>query len=587
MRLSLEPASGLKKTGPRLLRCWMILTCLVASWLCWWGVNKWLEPRPLWSKTLSEGRYYYPLNESKDGRRLIATEVRSTNGKGAFRSNGALVVLDAANGQELHRVQVKDAGWFFDGEAQHLPRFHDDIVWFLSRDNVASGAHRLCRWNLQTGKLEEDVKTWNFAPFQPMLFWPVGSNVLVVGSHLPSIVLSLYPWPDPLKALMVKVFTNNGLLQMPAWFESYQLPEQADQPLRLLARWTPPEGYWSTYPILSSDGKWAAFPEAWGDERLAYQRAIATGRTQFRGQELLDLFRPKEQGLRVYDTADGRLSHRLHDPSASFYSSNWSGKYLITDSIHAEERTQLSLTELKEGAKDRNRNLFSHTFKHSCELYRVDDNGFHPIRPCRHFEPGPTRLYYHGTTLNASLRLDQHDNYYELDVEKDELVIKRRLSLQRDEQSKSWYRWMPGTGQYISIKGSFYNRLNHQWDGKWTWLNRVIKWFDPYLSKEGQAVITEERGGQSRECSFQQSPFDDWNVRLTHLYLLQTDNMGDVSSARTLNAYQVPVAIPSPWWSRGAACLPMVLLLMYLQSRRRLIIQIPSLARRAGIPSGS
>ncbi len=559
--------ASMKQSRPRLPRWWMILTCVVASWLCWWGANKWLEPRALWSRTLPEGKYYYPLNESNDGRRLLAVEVRNTNTSGAFRTSGALVVIDTANGQELHRVQVKNADWFFDGEVQHLPRFHDDIVWFLCRDNIASGANHLCRWNLQTGKLEEDVKLWKFAPFQPMVSWPIGSKVLLVGYHLPPSLLSMFPYPDPFKALIVNGYYYSGLLHMPAWFESYQLPEQADQPLRLLARWIPPEGYWSTYPILSPDGKWAVFPEAWGDERLAYQRALATGRTQFRGQELFNFFRTKEQGLRAYDTADGRLSHRLHDPAASYYSSIWGGKYLITDSIHAEESTQLSLTELKEGAKDRNRNLFSRTFQHSCELYRVDDNGFHPIRLSWQFDPLPNNLYYHGASLNALQKLDQHDIYHELDVLNDELVIKRRLSHKRDEQTKSWYRWLPGTDQYISIKGSLYHRLHLQWDRKWDWLDRVIKWIDPYLSKEEQVVITEERGSQSRECSFQQTTFDDWTVQLTHLYLLQTDTIGDVSSTRTLNAYQVPLAIPSPWWCRGAACLPVALLLVMFAIR--------------------
>jgi len=563
-------AAKANKIGSRLPRWWMILACVVASWLCWWGVNKWLEPRPLWSRTLPEGKYYYPLNESKDGRRLLAVEVRNTNASGAFRTSGALVVIDSANGQELQRIQVKDAGWFFDGEAQHLPRFHDDIVWFLCRDNAASGANRLCRWNLQTRKLEEDVKLWNFAPFQPMVSWPIGSKVLVVGYHFPPSLLSMLPWPDPFKDLIVKGYYYRGLLHMPAWFESYQLPEQADQPLRLLARWTPPERYWSTYPILSPDGKWAVFSEAWGDERLAYQRALATGHTQFRGQELFDLFRPKEQGLRVYDMANGKPSHRLHDPAVIYSASSWGSKNLVTHSIHADESTQLSLTELKEGARDINNNLFSHTFRHSCELYRVDDNGFHTIRPYRNFDPEPTRLHYHGTSLYASLRLDQHDFYSELDVEKDDLVIKRSISLKRDEQTRSWYRWLPGTDQYLSIQGSFYHRLHLQWDGKWGWLDRVIKWVDPYLSKEGQAVITEERDGQSRECSFQQSPFDDWNVQLTHLYLLQTESMGDVSSTRTLNAYQVPLAISSPWWGRTAACLPVVLFLVYVMSIRRM-----------------
>ena len=267
--------------------------------------------------------------------------------------------------------------------------------------------------------------------------------------------------------------------------------------------------------------------------------------------------------------ANGKPSHRLHDPAVIYSASSWGSKNLVTHSIHADESTQLSLTELKEGARDINNNLFSHTFRHSCELYRVDDNGFHTIRPYRNFDPEPTRLHYHGTSLYASLRLDQHDIYSELDVEKDDLVIKRSISLKRDEQTRSWYRWLPGTDQYLSIQGSFYHRLHLQWDGKWGWLDRVIKWVDPYLSKEGQAVITEERDGQSRECSFQQSPFDDWNVQLTHLYLLQTESMGDVSSTRTLNAYQVPLAISSPWWGRTAACLPVVMLLTYALFRRK------------------
>ncbi|MFT3880502.1 MAG: hypothetical protein QM703_12670 [Gemmatales bacterium] len=572
----MQQEAGTKKTGSRLLRWWMIVLCLFASWLCWWCVNKLLEPKPLWSSELSDGRYYHPLNESIDGKRLIAAEMCRTNRRGTVRANGVLAVIDSSTGQETHRVQVKEAGWFFSGEVEYLPRFHGNVVCFLSRDND-TGLIRLCRWNLQTGKLDEEVKTWKHAPFSPQVFWPIKSKVLVVRYHIHPDFFSLASaWPDPFKASIVQILCNMGLLHMPCWFESYQLPEHAGEPLRFLARWVPPAGYWFNSPALSPDGQWAVFSDAGGDESLAYQRALATGHTEFRSLELFQLFRPEQQGLLAYSTATGCRSHRLHDPAIQYSHINWRGSALILHKIQADEKIHLSMAEIREGARDRNQNLFSRTFRGSPEVYQVDQNGFHSVRLPSQFEPFSVNLYYHGTMINALQKFEHQHVFHELNLDRGELAISRSFSIDPKERTERWLQWMPGTDQYLSLQGSLHHRIHLHLAGKWPWLDTVLNWIDPFLSKEGHLVVIEERDGWTRECSFQQVIFDDWNVQFSRLYLLESTSSGDAPTTKRLNAYQVPIKIPSAWWSRLAAFAPVVLLVIYWARRKFLPVAIQS-----------
>lgn len=589
----MEQATKGRKTGPRLLRWWMILVCLLASWLCWWSVNKWLEPRPLWSRTLPERRLYSPLCEDADGEKLLVAEMQYDQVR-KYRKTKALVILDKNNGKQLHRLEVKEPDLLSDGEMIHVPRILNNAVWRVStifKNNVT--IHRLHSWKFKEEQIEKIVHTWTgLLPSNYLrLYWPEKSRVIVLNYAWPLSHFYATPQTHLLVAVTVKLLHNQFLFPIPSWNESWQLPEEAGQSPQRLARWNTPSGYWQSSPNISDNGRWALFTEPWGDARLAAQRGRATGRSNFQGEELFNLFRSESKAILAYETATGKLRNRYQDEKAHQSIGGWQDNCFVTMSFQASPDKVLTLQEINTGAANTNLNLFSHSFIYGYHVFRIDADGPHELRWPTGFPPAgvPWSLSHQklltsypllrGYTLRDRL-------HYALKIEGDQITILRSAKVS-ENAINGWNSWLGKAAQYSLWRSSLWARIQLRWQNQWPWLDYLLNKVSPYLKMSMDFVVVDDDSGTVREHSFQQTVCVGSYFEFSHLFLYENEEAEKEGGSVTLNCYQLPMRLSSPWWGRGAACVPMVLLLMYLMSRQRMIIQNPSLARRAGIPSGS
>lgn len=429
----------------------------------------------------------------------------------------------------------------------------------MSRDSTRDSLeYRLCSWELKTGQLNEKIFVLKQYPiYITSIYWPLESRIFVVRFSVPHQLMLMACWSNPYQNLAAQWLTNLALLPTPGWYESYQLAEEAGQPPKLLARWTPE--YWNSWCDVSPDGRWAVFPEPWGDEKLAYVRAKASGRTTFRGKELAELFRSSTRGIRVYDTSTGKFTRHYQDTDPIHPTQGWLDNNLVITSYRFPDDAEMSLETLREGAANVNLNHYSHTAQMTSHVLRLGNDGAQMLAVPTILKQPNSSFYSNGRVLVATQLTGAELMVREGEIQGQEVIFKQSARFPGHGDPR-WVGWLPGTGQYVALAGSIYYRVHLMLGERWPWLDLVLRSIDPLLSKSGSVVVGEQKDGSVRECRIHQDFVDQAWARFSNLYLIAKSKSGSI----TLNCYAVPLTIYSPWWGHGAALVPFLVLVIVL-----------------------
>jgi hypothetical protein len=353
----------------------------------------------------------------------------------------------------------------------------------------------------------------------------------------------------------------NSICLSSTWYESWELPDEISSEPRFLARWVAPYSGWGTSgPHITDDGKWAVFSEPMGSDYQAAQRAKATGRNSFSGDELFQLFRSPHQGQLVYNTRTGKVEHRFSDHSAYPFVVQSSQNYLVMQAHYPDAKSKVSLAELVAVGKEPSEMLYRRLFLRADELFRIDEKGVTRIKRSDEVQQLSLgdRLFFSGNRLQAF----SHENgtHAELEVVGNELKV-RQLWPDRDEKLKAInllpfenQGFVPGGSQ--SLPASLRRwlekspKLRH-------WAEKLWNAIHP---KIGFSVV-ELMPSDMRYHSFSEQITRVKNSSM--LYCFTLDESDRPVTGATLNAYSLPMILHSPWWSRVAGLLPLLLLLAY------------------------
>ncbi len=287
-------------------------------------------------------------------------------------------------------------------------------------------------------------------------------------------------------------------------------------------------------------------------------------------ERLAELSRPSIRGIRVYDTSTGKHTIHLADQAPIHLSHDWLGQLLIVYSPKIPKDTEFSLTSFRDY-----QSRYITAVKHRYQVLKVHDGKvqaletpeiLHTILPP---DPNVNAFYSNGASLVLIQPSGKNRVVSEVHASGDVAIIKRSASFPSNEETR-WVAWLPGTDQYLAIKSSVHQRLHLKWGNKWPWLDGLLRYIDPWLSKKEDVMVVEERDGSYQECLFRQELVGKTTSQFSNLYLLDKSKQPQF----TLNCYAVPVAIYSPWWARGAAILPFVVLIWLMLKRRRQHLQM-------------
>ncbi|MBL8821248.1 MAG: hypothetical protein JNJ77_01580 [Planctomycetia bacterium] len=516
-----------------------------------------MSPRPLWSITLPERKVLYPQFEQENGPYLLAVEYQFGQVAGNVHILG-LVILDKQTGRELYRLSTSDPNILRRGETLFVPRIHDDVVWWPAMEKSGNGiGYVLYSWRFKEDNKQKAVHTWHYpGAFSHGIAWPIKSKILFVRYNWSQRFLQIIYPTNPFLSYALEYFANSLSVELPAWYEAWQLPDHPDQPLKMLSQWPVPKNRLHAHWQFSDDGKRAVVTESWGDERVAEKRAIAKGRKVFEGDELFNLFRPDSQGLLLYDTTTGKCIQHYRDKTAHLKCVSWQGPHIITFSLATEPHIQLTLNEIHQGAANRNKNLFSNSFYSQYSIFKVDDQGFQRVPFSEELHNTNMKLYVSGNELSGeSYEEHPEKTHYHFAIQDGQLINLCTIVLPYST-TISFHNWLPGSYQYLLLTRSPWVKRLELLEGKWAILNNLVARVKPTIAKAMYTTMVDDQPGNRREHTFDMRPVTGAPGALSKLYMEKFHSLDRIVSEGSLYCFELPLHLHSPWWGRTAAMLP-------------------------------
>lgn len=555
----------------RLPRWWHLLCYLALSLLLWWGVNKLLEPRPLWSIESREGRSLQPLVEQENGHYLLAVEVFHKAGTYS-RNPLALVVIDKNSGQVLHRLETADSSLLNYDQVNSIPRIHGDVIWWLAITEILSGfEYRLCAWKYKEENMVRTVHLWQDSILHQLrLQWPGKSKVIVI--HHKQNRLESKVWNrlmNTLLSLFLAMECNILFPEIPPLFVTWQLPETPDLQLQKLCQWSVPADRSDAAWEMSEDGNFLVVLEPPGYSGLARQRALASGKEKFQGKELYDLYRSDARGMQVYDTSSGRCLHHYQDEYVPYVSWGWRGSYLITGVVNSNHITEeLALTDLLRSDIEWIPSSLDRLKPFPRYVYQINEKGIQPVKMTTALRDTGVQFAFVGKIFQGSIRTWNSGISYLLGIDDDRLNLLQQLHFSESNSSirQTSFAWLPGWhGQYITSSTNSWLKYISSWKYKWKWFERLYdKLEEQSWIKHSVTTVCDA----TRQQAFSHAVVADSPQSFSMLFLHKF-RMQDVTTVigSTLQAYELPMQINSPWWARMAAMLPWLWLVFILFRR--------------------
>lgn len=545
------------------LRWWMLILCLLASGACWWFARFLVDPQPLWTLERT-GKQYLPLYESED--QLVVTEGNLEVSNEMIHSEkvpGSLLILDRSTGKEQHRLQVLDISMMHIRD-YHLPipRLHKGALWRITSTYEYSGrVHHLLRWDYARDQKEKVVHTWK-GP-QQQVTWTQNNRVALISFRQSLFPLLSMMSDSAFGTLLFHKLDRNNCMPEITWWERWNVELDSEPLLRRQARWMNPIGRDRHYPNISPDGQWALFTSIWPDDYDLVQRAKRKGLTSCTAQQVVDLVRPDEREVLVYNTITGqRVSH--DQPTVPILSiTNWSESTFLAFSYHQLSDKDFLLSEY--GTTSSQHLLLGQAAPLSHDAFSFEDGIITPLHLATEFP----ELRLTDSVFNKRLSCLSQSSLVELRRQGRQWSIHQQIEMSSGSLGYE-LNWLLNTNQAIT-------RYEH-FEPFWTEIIEQFPWterFFPPIQEDDQeryqfSVFDNSRGNTERYVFRDQTP---WSTPFLtkFLYSIRNEKRGiDIISSK-LFAYEVPIRWYSHAWRWLAACLPLVLLMLYVMRRRRTV----------------
>jgi len=553
---------------------WRGLLCLVLGLSAWWGVARWLEPKPKWSIDFrNTSSFLVPHADSPDGRYVIANEVLQ-EGTDRFQPQ-AIVILDASTGKVLHRLkteQERALPWVLSSsEWDHEARWRNGMVWRIVpiMHPQQSNIMQLTAWNPEGEAKEQIVHSWTTNALTYLrAHWPEESNIIVTefGTNWLQLQRCIQTYLAPYLAYRLL----NPMIDFSIRsFQSWAVPSTSGEGCRCLASWVLPIDAIYQNSAVSPDGKRIAYAMGYIlSDKMAYERAKLLGLTNPTPEELLNCYVARRRGILIYNTQTGQLEHEIK-AGAGVYVGNvhWVGNYLVANFQQVTLPNPVDFHVLEQLCirSSRSTATFSQ-YSQGCLIYRIGPDG---VKLIRHPE---------GTSFESLGFMERQDTLfgfcggsrYLLNVKGDQLQVIHQLKVNDDQQV-----W-PGSclTQWIAQQVDY--RISNKWISSiidWSeskpWLKKWFNYFWPE-SRTSIQVIDPQSGKELWRWN------DHWAITqssslIRQFYLLPYQHNPD-SPMRyqflALHSFDMPLKLCSLWWPRLVGVLVAVCAWFLLTYRR-------------------
>lgn len=252
-QLSLPPAASKRSL-------WLWLAAILLGLFTWWGVNWWLEQRPLWQRRFIETQPQLSLLcENETGTWVAALEASKQN---------TFLILDANTGKAQYQL----------GNPEHplsenlyiqmqSMRIVGQILWRCTvvKENHQS-RYELRAWHFTQENKERVVQQWivpDGSPFE-ILFSSKDSPYFIIRTE--------YPWHPGLATLLTDGLTGlssilalqnvdewmTAAIPVVPWLRTYRLSGQLAETPKQLASWSMPTLKWGK-PSIGPEARWIIF----------------------------------------------------------------------------------------------------------------------------------------------------------------------------------------------------------------------------------------------------------------------------------------------------------------------------------------
>ncbi len=522
---------------------WRGLLCLVLGFGAWWGVARWLEPKPIWVKVIpTESKALVPLVDDRSKNMLVCLESK----RGMRPHSEAMVILNLNRGEELHRTALAEniSSLMSYADETWRPRFVGQHLCWLNQLNSQDRSVELRVWNFQNAEKNRAVQNWQLPEaFRPRVYFPSKSRVIIVQQTFPlQYIIAMSS-----QSLGMRLIAGCEWPRLIRWYETWSVPETPDGSVKLLARWSPPIERWQTEISLSEDGRWAAFAESTNSYSTIAKKARATGRKEFSGDDLFKLYQSAPSGLLVYDTTTGKQRHRLTITGKGIPGVYWAGELLCAYVCGLPKGFSQTLKEINEAVKKAGNNSDPYV-ELDREYFLVNAESLTRIACPKGCEESLCYL----RMINGTLTLFDQGNHliHEVVLQGDHLVIQHSLAyFDGFDELNFW--WVRGSGQRVSSSKVPRPeiKLLREWAERWPFLTTFADWL------EGDTKPTLSIQGPQYETTLSLKPYQEvWNLRVndfSQLYLWGYATRQPEPKDYTLQAYALPIKLHSPWWGRS------------------------------------
>ncbi len=524
------------------------LSIIVASLMgmvAWYGLGRWMEPKPLWIKSYSPAqRQYHPTSYDPDRKLLAMFEYQDHQIYPASLEDTILMVVDTRTGATMARLSVGNIR--IQGIQRHMSSYYphiagDRVYRFALRVENEQEIVELRSWTYQTEQHERIEHTWHV----DLNTWHAEWNM---NEPLEFFIANRWPWIPAYFPLTHQIMGLDQALSLSGlqWrdvskvmYESWTIEPKA----KALSRWI--QADYATTWTTRQPGKFFTIA---GHEGKVYETDTKSGLTQ------LLPFGETKNYIDLLHADDRLIILKRHQQSK----------------LDVVEGKELTISRSSPGAGQ-------------------VDWSYDEWRPIYDLRQGKLLKWPPGLETNLLFEdfmvVDSHDSsrllYYSDRGQAGLPSIFLLMSLLNGELKliATWkndaihYFMLPQfNGQLIATVNEIVITPEYlQWIPKMDWIQDIIFWLIPE-DRNSVALIDESTGKvlwrrQDRVILNETGILTRMN---RDILLLTHDSIDQATQAplKELECWSLPIVIYSAWWARGTGLIMMALILLAMMKRR-------------------
>ncbi|MFO0811742.1 MAG: hypothetical protein U0796_00890 [Gemmatales bacterium] len=563
MTTAATPLSTPRKTHP----FWRAFVCLLLGLAAWWGVAWWLEPKPLWRVPLPDKEIQIPVCELPERQQVLVSKFKV----GPLDSSG-LVLLDLRTGQLLHEIQPVTT-LRFDSSIHPRPRWYQGCYYWLS---TQGNNLRLWRWQPESGGKEEQVHQWKFhESFCSQVVWPEGSDTFMLVWNWPWEIMASHLQRDPYLRVMMACCVEEAWSIRNWAMHAWKLPEAGQTQLQQVSRHQ--ASHWEMCkPVLSDDGRWLASVRF-----RDYDRSHARRELSRLGNALVDIAKlekvlplARSEIIITPTNAESPIVQHAVEADSLVQDAQWAGPYLFALGWKRKLIKTQPASQLLE--QQEHQDVRTTLMEKVHWIFAWDGTTLKPLRLPTRWDPSDWKWHcqsnelvgtskYAGSGLRSIVVMERYG---------DMLRVKHMLADFRSDERGAYHAASQQVVTVHGIEPSNWERQVRGWAEKYPWLLSMADLLFPRNRYE--TAIYDLISQQCVARWHHQYAMNDIGPitprELSRLYTASYLGTGPENMLLlTLNCYAFPIVMWSPWWSKAAGILVVVVLWIVLTRRVRML----------------